>query len=261
MSLPRVRLDDCVREDSDLWRLGEAEAKYLLKVLRCYEGAAVEGMLASDGGRRLLMSVVMDGKGALLRLVDEAGDIDDKPEISLVMALLKSEQFDSVLRAASELGVRAIYPLVCERSVPRPDKSSLDKKVLRWQRILDEGTKVSGVSVPPVISKPVNFVDFNWDLLPAERYAALLKPDTVPISSVNLSSDGIAFAVGPEGDWSERESSVLIENSFTPVSLGRRVLRASTAVTVGCGWFRMSGLTADLDEKPCCKKVLSADGN
>ena len=243
MSLPRVRLEDCTREAPDLFRLDEAGSRYLLKVLRCYEGASVEGMLAQGDGRRLLMRIEMDERGALLRRVDESADPRDRPEISLVIGLLKAEQFDSVLRSASELGVKAVFPLVCERSVPRPDGSSLIKKTERWQRILDEGTKVSGAVIPPVISMPVNFRDFNWDALPKTRYAALLVRGAQPISAVRADAAEIVFAVGPEGDWSAKETDFLIENSFLPVSLGRRILRASTAMAVGCGWFRLSGLT------------------
>ena len=244
MSLPRVRLEDCVREEPGLFRLGESETRHLIRVLRCYDGASVEGMLA-QGGRRLLMRLETDERGALLRVVGEAADIRDKPEISLVIGLLKAEQFDLVLRTASELGIKKIYPLICERSVPRLDESLLSKKILRWQRILDEGTKVSGAAIPPEISKPAEFGDFSWGALPDARFAALLAPGALPVSSLRPESDEVVFAVGPEGDWSEREADVLIKNAFLPVSLGRRVLRASTAMTVGCGWFRLLGLVAD----------------
>lgn len=138
--------------------------------------------------------------------------------------------------------MKAVFPLICERSVPRPVDSVLSKKTERWQRILDEGTKVSGAVIPPLISKPVGFGEFKWDALPASRYAALLVRGAQPISAVRATESEIVFAVGPEGDWSAKEAEFLVENSFMPVSLGRRVLRASTAMAVGCGWFRLSGL-------------------
>ncbi|MFA7366623.1 MAG: RsmE family RNA methyltransferase [Synergistaceae bacterium] len=48
-----------------------------------------------------------------------------------------------------------------------------------------------------------------------------------------------AIAIGPEGDWSPSEIELLLKRGFKPVSLGKRILRASTAVAVACGWFSM----------------------
>lgn len=39
----------------------------------------------------------------------------------------------------------------------------------------------------------------------------------------------LALAVGPEGGFAEEEVSLLRERGFTPVTLGRRILRAETA--------------------------------
>ena len=39
----------------------------------------------------------------------------------------------------------------------------------------------------------------------------------------------ILFIVGPEGGFTKEEESFLIENSYKPVSLGKRVLRVETA--------------------------------
>jgi 16S rRNA (uracil1498-N3)-methyltransferase len=82
--------------------------------------------------------------------------------------------------------------------------------------------------------------DLEWDNLPEARYVALLAPTARPISLFSAPEEGVAFAVGPEGDWTDDEASVLLDNSFLPASLGPGILRSSTAAIVGCGWFRMS---------------------
>jgi 16S rRNA (uracil1498-N3)-methyltransferase len=43
----------------------------------------------------------------------------------------------------------------------------------------------------------------------------------------------IAFAVGPEGGWSDAERAALEVHGARPLRLGGRVLRAETAVIVG----------------------------
>jgi 16S rRNA (uracil1498-N3)-methyltransferase len=74
----------------------------------------------------------------------------------------------------------------------------------------------------------------------------MLSPDARPLSEFKPEEPAggpleITFAVGPEGDWSGAERDALIDNSFVPVSLGNRIMRASTAAIAGCGWFWLWG--------------------
>jgi 16S rRNA (uracil1498-N3)-methyltransferase len=201
----------------------------------------VEGLLPRGEGVRMLMMLDARGGGFFLREANQVlAEVRDSLSINLLVGLLKSDQFDAVLKASSELGVNSIWPIVCERSVPRLSGDDAGRKTARWQRVLDEGSKVSGDVFPPQILPPAKFEDFQWDGLPGERYAAMTDPNTPRISRVRPESGRIVYAVGPEGDWSCGEAAFLIEKEFKPVSLGRRIMRASTAVIVGCGWFRLN---------------------
>jgi RNA methyltransferase, RsmE family len=241
VSLPKIRLERCTPLDGGLWRLDDAQARHLLKALRNYEGAMVEGLLAEGSGTRSLLRLERAGDELLLRLVDEARAEPDPLAITLLIGLLKSDQFDAVLRASAELGLFRILPVVCARSVPRfGEKERRSGKLDRWRRILDEGTKVSGAVFPPELRPPVPFADIDWNALPERRYAALLIDAARPLAETAPPPGSLAFAVGPEGDWSDTEADALTANGFQPVSLGRRVLRASTAALIGCGWFRLA---------------------
>jgi 16S rRNA (uracil1498-N3)-methyltransferase len=173
-----------------------------------------------------------------LRELGADSEPPDALTITLLMGLLKAEQFDAVLRASSELGVKYILPVACERSVPRVAPHEMSRKVSRWQRILDEGTSVSGSPFPTRIEPVRPFGGVAWDSLPDARYAAVLAPGARHISSAAPRSGELAFAVGPEGDWSDGEREVLLSHGFEPLTLGRRIMRASTAAITGCGWFR-----------------------
>ena len=239
MSLQKIRLERCIRECDGLWRLDGDQARHLVRSLRSYNGAAVEGLLGDDGGRRVLMRLECGAEEYFLREISAESEPGDDLEITLLIGLLKADQFDAVLRSASELGVNSILPVICERSVPRVAASDILKKTERWQKILDEGTTVSGSVFPPKISPPVKFGDLDWDTLPEARYAAVISPDSRPISSIISGPGALVFAVGPEGDWSERECDALIANGFVPLTLGRRIMRASTAAMAGAAWFRL----------------------
>ncbi|MDR3322434.1 MAG: 16S rRNA (uracil(1498)-N(3))-methyltransferase [Synergistaceae bacterium] len=238
MSPPRVRLEFCCREGDGLWALDPGQERHLTKSLRCYEGAMIEGLLQEGDGLKLLMRLEkIDGR-RLLRAVEPIKQERAGPEVTLLIGLLKADQFDSVLRASSELGISAVHPVMCERSVPRIG-DELPRKMIRWRRILDESSKVSGFVCATKISPPKALCDFDWANVPDERYAAMLAASTRPISGVSPKGD-VAFAVGPEGDWTDSEMSVLLKKNFVPLSLGPGILRSSTAAIVGCGWLRMS---------------------
>jgi 16S rRNA (uracil1498-N3)-methyltransferase len=214
----------------------------LLKSLRLCDGATVEGLSPGTEGERFLMRLEASGGRCALHAISSEKERPDRPEITLLIGLLKPGQFDCVLRASSELGVKAIIPLSCERSVPRIGDSDCGKKAARWQKILDEGTSVSGAASPPVIGPPAKFADVGWDSLPNFRCAAVISQSSPPISEISELPGEIAYAVGPEGDWSEAERAVLAEKKFAPVSLGRRTMRSSTAAIAGIAWFRLRAL-------------------
>lgn len=239
MSLPKIRLESCVLLEPGVWGLDEAQERHLVRVLRHYDGAAVEGLLAQDDGRRLLMRLERNAEGFCLRQTDTLPVRQDVLRITLLLGLPKAEQFETVLRCAAEIGVDEIVPLVCARSVPRVGLRELPKKMTRWRRILDEGSKISGSVFPPQLAEPVVFSELDWGALPQQRFAALLAPQTVSLSGLSIEPGEAVFAVGPEGDWTEAEMEFLLRADFAAVDLGRRILRASTAALVGCSWLRL----------------------
>jgi 16S rRNA (uracil1498-N3)-methyltransferase len=238
VSLPGIRLDSHAREDGGLWRLDAPRVRHLVKSLRSYEGAMVEGLLEDGGGAKLLMRLESRDGVYYLRETGALPHAPDKLEITLLIALLKALQFDETLRASAELGVKEILPVECERSVPKTEKN-MSQKTRRWQKILEEGSLVAGAVFPTKINPPVKFGGVSWDRLPENRTAAVISPASRPISEIAPHEGQIVYAVGPEGDWSEREISVLLSQNFIPVTLGKRILRASTAAIAGCAWLRL----------------------
>lgn len=236
MSLPRLRLESCVNENGT-WLIDAAQAKHLVKVRRCYNGSLVEGLL---NGQKVELKLECEAGGEVRAF--EVSRCDEAPmtiELHLLLALLKNDQFDDALRFAAETGVNTIHLLVCERSVPKVN-GKVEEKMARWNKVLAESTKQAGAAMAPQLTEPVPFNEFSFSSLPKDRYAAILSPKSVPLKKINISSQAVV-AIGPEGDWSPRESESLLDAGFAPVSLGRRILRASTAVAVACGWFANAG--------------------
>lgn len=154
--------------------------------------------------------------------------------ITLLAALTKGSGFDEVVRATTEMGVAAILPLITARTVVQPSPSKLE----RWQRIATEAAEQSCRQRVPEIFAPLTLKEALVSVQPErlgeqQRLICVTDPDSINLWQAlsNLSQLGILILVGPEGGWTPEEQAAALAQGFTPVSLGRRVLRAVTAST------------------------------
>lgn len=233
MSLPRLRLEKCTFLGDGTWHLDPQQVHYLLHVRRCYTGSLVEGL---SEGEKLLLRLVCRGENVFAEEVEKR-PFDEVPvRVILLVGLLKADQFDLLLRQATEIGVAAIQPLFCRRSVPKLEGKSLEQKLRRWERILEEATLQAGVTHPPTLFPPIDVFSLNESTLPQKRYLALLDPQASPLASLPLALD-LSIAIGPEGDWEADEVAFLKERGFLPFMMGTRVLRACTAALVSAAFF------------------------
>lgn len=233
MSLPRLRLEKCTFLGDGTWLLDPQQVHYLLHVRRCYTGSLVEGL---SEGEKLLLRLVCRGENVF---AEETGKcpLDEVPvRVVLLVGLLKADQFDLLLRQATEIGVAAIQPLFCRRSVPKLEGKSLEQKLQRWNRILEEATLQAGATRPPTLFPPVDVFSLNDATLPQKRYLALLDSQASPLVSLPLALE-LSIAIGPEGDWEADEVAFLKEKGFFPFMMGARVLRACTAALVSSAFF------------------------
>lgn len=235
MSLPRLRLEKCIYKDGR-WHIDEEQAHHLTRVRRCCTGSLAEGLLSGD---KVQLRLLCEGELVFAEELSRAAEAAPSIELHLLLGLLKSDQFDQALRFAAETGVHTIHLLACERSVPRYSGIKLKEKMSRWEKIIDEATIQAGSASPPLLLKPVSLKELDPDLLPDCRFAAMLSAAANVLSKTEITSPA-AVAIGPEGDWSPSEAELLLEKNFKPVNLGKRILRASTAVAVACGWFSMN---------------------
>lgn len=235
MSLPRLRLEECTLKDGR-WLIDEKQAHHLIRVRRCCTGSSAEGLLS---GEKVALRLLCEGGLVFAEELSRAKEEESAIKLELILALLKNDQLDDSLRFAAETGVCAIHLISCERSVPRYSGIRLEDKMSRWKKILDESTKQAGSASPPKLFSPLSLTELDLKLIPECRFAAILSPDAELLTKIECKGHA-AIAIGPEGDWTASEKEFLLEKSFKPVSLGKRILRASTAVAVACGWFSLN---------------------
>lgn len=158
-------------------------------------------------------------------------DVESDTQITLLQGIPKGTKMDFIIEKATELGVKSIVPVVTERSQVRETK-----KATRWQRIATESSKQCGRVTPPEIHQVIGFYDCgiycrgsDLRLICYERCRTNLSDYIKRISQPTIN---VIIFIGPEGGFSELEINFATEWGFSPVRLGRRILRTETASIV-----------------------------
>ncbi|WP_426349180.1 16S rRNA (uracil(1498)-N(3))-methyltransferase [Alloiococcus sp. CFN-8] len=157
-------------------------------------------------------------------------------KITLYQGMPKAGKMDLIVQKTTELGVRAIVPVITDR-VDVILKGEF-KKLDRLQRIALEASKQSKRTIIPEVLEPVLLEDAlgelkNYDLVIVpyenqENYG--LK---AAIKNININTiDKIAIVIGPEGGFTEEEINLLKDIGAEIITLGPRILRTETAGVV-----------------------------
>ena len=150
--------------------------------------------------------------------------------VTLALGMPANERMDTVVEKATELGVSAIQPLMCERSVLRLNGERAQKKVAHWQAVALAACEQSGRTRVPQIA-PVRALGEWLREPPAPGLARwmLSLGDARCVGAMAPPQHGALCLSGPEGGLTPDEESAARAQGFVPVSLGPRVLRADTA--------------------------------
>lgn len=146
--------------------------------------------------------------------------------LHLCLAWLKADAMDRAVQKAVELGVTAIYPFTAART--EGDKQDVEKKMLHWQGIVLSAATQCGRAVLPVLHAPQPFMSLAETLdVPLRRIAS---PWHDAAADAPARTDALALAIGAEGGFTDEEVAFAVARGWQPFTLGRRILRADTAV-------------------------------
>lgn len=158
-----------------------------------------------------------------------------EPTLSVeVIQALARDRMEDVIDAVTEAGARSIRPVITERTVSRPDRSSADRRVERWSAVAREAAQLAGRAiVPPVHS--VDALDGALRALPrgTRILACLIHDSSTPIGTIPLAPDErIALCVGPEGGFGNADLRHLQDAGAELVHLGPRIVRTRLAASL-----------------------------
>lgn len=150
-------------------------------------------------------------------------------KVTLIVPLLKEQKMDLILQKATELGVYEIIPVIMKRSIIKLESGKEDKKIERWAKICKEASEQSKRTDIPLITGVKTLNQLN-DIDGVKLVCSTTeKQQTIKkFLTANQNYDKISIVVGPEGGISEDEEELLVNQGFTRVSLGDRIMRVET---------------------------------
>jgi 16S rRNA (uracil1498-N3)-methyltransferase len=185
----------------------------------------------------------VNGRVVVLKNLESVQVAKPRVAFDLGVSLPKGGGMDDIVRQLTELGVSFISPLFSEHGDVANVEHRAEAKMGKWSRISSEACKQSGNPWAPVIREPRSFDRWLREL-PAGgvRLIGCLGANAVSVSSVSKSfATDIAFAIGPEGGFSEVEKAIAEDAGFVPVCLGPHTMKVGTAaicaLAVACEKF------------------------
>ena len=212
-------------------------AKKTLRLKRRIVPFSVSGTAAADGS--------IDSEGAIANCfpVTDANTttqthhrspVASAAELILLQWVLKGSKTDTIIRQATEAGIRAVLPVIGEFSVAKKQNPA---QLERFRRIIKEARQQSGSPVDTIVMEPAPLTEaLNTlkTLVPATTtvFAQCSEAAVAAVGFHQLLAEKpshIVLAIGAEGGISPAEAAVLRETSFQTVHFKTNVLRAETA--------------------------------
>lgn len=222
------------------------------QVLRLQPGQTLV-LFNDQGGEWTARIEHMGRRDVQVRVLDHA-DVDRELPLAVTLSvgMPANERFEWLIEKATELGVAAIEPLVCERSVVRSAAERAQRKLDHWRGVAIAAAEQCGRTRVPRIEPVQPFA--QWlkarQASPDLPLLLLAFADAQPLAALPASAwhqrQGLRVLSGPEGGLSPvEEQGARALGVTTAVRLGTRVLRAETAPLVA-----LATLASMLESRP-----------
>ena len=225
----------------DLLELPASAARHV-QVLRLQPGDTITlfnngpGWDGPSSGGEFDATVTRMGRSDVQVQVGAHRAVEREPSqrVQLAVGMPANDRMDWLIEKATEMGVWAIQPLMCERSVLRLSGERADKKIAHWQSVSVAASEQCGGNRVPTVW-PVAGLG-HWLAAadthlpaPAQRLLLSLSANAQPVRAHLQAHTTSCFLSGPEGGLSPAEEAAALAAGFAPVTLGPRILRAETA--------------------------------
>ena len=218
-----------INEVTETFSFDREESKHIIKVLRKKDG---DILFVTNGLGELFKTEIVLASDSKCTVQIVSFEKAPTPifNLHLVVAPTKmNDRYEWFLEKATEIGIQEITPIICDRS---------ERKVInreRFEKILLSAMKQSNALYLPKLNPAISFKEFmknkNTGL---QLIAHCEETDKKSLKSILQPNTDVTVLIGPEGDFSEKEIALALEQNYIPVTLGDTRLRTETAAVVAC---------------------------
>ncbi len=213
-----------------LHTLNKEESKHIIRVLRKAKGDSID---FTDGKGFFYRCSIIDPNPNVCQVqIIETKPGNDIRDYQLTIAVAPTKnisRFEWFLEKSTEIGADRIIPFFSthsERTTIKPE---------RLNKVIVSAMKQSLKSYLPELSDARSFKDLITEPFEGKKYIAYIDDSvTRLLSKTYPKGKNALILIGPEGDFSEKEVEMAVENGFETVSLGPARLRTETAAIVAC---------------------------
>jgi len=218
-----------IDETTESFSFDKEESRHIIKVLRKKDS----DILHVTNGFGLLfetqITLASDNK-CIVEVLSITNAEKPKFHLHLAVAPTKmNDRFEWFLEKATEIGIQEITPIFCDRS---------ERKVInrdRFEKIILSAMKQCNETFLPKLNEAISFKDFiKQQKNGLQLIAHCEETDKKSLKEVLKPNEDVTILIGPEGDFSEKEIALALENNYKPVTLGNTRLRTETAAIVAC---------------------------
>ena len=224
-------------------RITGSDVNHIKNVLRMKPGEEISVSNGVDG-KEYRCGIESLGEYEILctlRFIKEEG-LELPSRIYLFQCLPKSDKMELVIQKAVELGACAVIPVAAKRCVMKLDAKKEKNKLARWQQIAEAAAKQSRRRIIPEVTHVMSMkeafsfaADMDVKLFPYELAEGM--EQTRRLVDGVKAGQSIAVFIGPEGGFEDSEVEEAQKAGFTPITLGKRILRTETAGFTVLAWL------------------------
>ncbi|RBP98975.1 16S rRNA (uracil(1498)-N(3))-methyltransferase [Bifidobacterium xylocopae] len=194
----------------------------------------------TDGAGLRISARVLDPRAGLVEVIKVGREPKSDLTLTLVQALAKGGRDEQAVDMACQIGVDRVLPWQADRSIVKWKAGKMERK---WGALLDAASEQSRRVWRPVLdpclttkglvgycereSGPGSMVILLHQ--DANRTWAQVRRGLERMAGAGTEGLRVSVIVGPEGGVSEHEADALTHAGALSTTLGRNILRASTA--------------------------------
>jgi len=220
----------------DTCKLDEEESKHCVRVLRLEKGALVE---ITDGKGNLFEAKIENAnpKACVLNIIKHEKIAAPAWELIVAIAPTKNmARMEWLVEKLTEIGFTKFIPVECRNSERKIVKTE------RLKKIVMEAMKQSGRVYLPQVEELVPFKNLlnNYSHFKGQKFIPHCNNSERKIFSQEYKKGENALVlIGPEGDFTNEEVGLAIENGCVPVVLNEYTLRTETAAFIAASMLQI----------------------